>query len=146
MTSLGERLKAINAQTKAQQAEKLLREKAEADAKFAAEVETIRQFFMSARSHVERAIEAGRAPTPFKLGRGNHNEAASILKTYKWPNKPIGGTELRAGAFWPADFFSLWLEFERWLTENDLSAEFDYCYDGGGIESWYELVVTPPVI
>lgn len=94
MTSLGERLKAINAQTKAQQAEKLLREKAEADTKFATEVETIRQFFMSARSHVERAIEAGRAPTPFKLGRKNHNEAASLLKTYQWPNKPIGGTEI----------------------------------------------------
>lgn len=143
MTSLGERLKAINQQTEEDRRVKEARDRAAADAQVAADIQTVRDFFDAARLHIERAIEAGRAPAPLKLGRGNHANAASLLKTYNWPHGPIGGTEIRTGAFWHTNFFPAWLEFEKWTTESGLSAKFHYSHDGCGRESWYELVVTP---
>lgn len=40
-------------------------------------------------------------------------------------------------------YFSIWVEFQDWCASNGLQPRWDYCWDGGGMSSWYILKIEP---
>lgn len=40
-------------------------------------------------------------------------------------------------------YTSLWLDFVGWAKEQGLEPRWQYCWDGGGDNSWYTLTVVP---
>lgn len=135
--SLGKKLAEIKAIAAAEKEQATLRAEREKSEKAERDLATVARFFSDAQAQVALYIEQGKVPPRIKLGHGSAEEAAGILTLYKW-NDP---------AFWidkvGHPYYSVWAEFQAWAHENDLVAEWHYCWDGGGMYSWMELEVTP---
>lgn len=149
MQSLGERLKAIRVQEAIDQQAEQARKEAEKQAELLKAREDVRQYLMDVRAHIEGAIAAGHSPKPHVLGCENYKPCRP-LGMYGWPPKTLHASEVSSGAFWPAGYKHLWLEFVQWLDEAGLTAEYHYRdgtrYSGDtryDDATWYELTIEP---
>jgi hypothetical protein len=43
------------------------------------------------------------------------------------------------------NFYYLWEDFNQWCKKEDLECVVNFCYDGGGIESWYSITLQPKI-
>ncbi len=102
-------------------------------------------FFDDAKHFFEQAI-LDQTPTTqlrIQVGRTGPQGSASHMAVYQtlrgWD---YDGNELRSlkggGAF-----ASLWTDFQAWARSQGLVAQWQYAHDGGGMESWWYLRVTP---
>lgn len=97
----------------------------------------VEQFFASAQQSITQDIQANRAVKPIQLGHGQNGLVYSHLMAYRW-NGDSAGIEQPRHPYYP-----VWERFAAWANANDLRPKWKYLHDGGGIDSWYELVVTP---
>jgi len=134
--SLGVRLKA--------QQEKAARDKAEQDerqsqeALAAAQVKRAKvlRFFEDAKNMISDAILAGHPIPRIVLGRRGSMEVYDILEAFRW-----SGAALIENATHP--YHQEWAAFKDWAQSNELNLSWRYEWDGGGVESWHTLQVTP---
>ena len=71
------------------------------------------------------------------IGKGQNMALDYLLQAYEWhnPDRRLYQEDHR--------YYPVWVEFQKWCTENELESGFVYGQDGGGIESWHTLVVKP---
>ncbi len=66
-----------------------------------------------------------------------HSAFAEVLGVYDYRNGDI--RQGPASLYNPRKLESLWLEFQKWATENDLRVFWTEASDGAGMESWWVL-------
>lgn len=108
-----------------------------------------KRFFDDARDYFTQGIVA-REPVKslYRQVGGKHYSAAGVechaefsqvLQGYQYSDEKRGPNSLHD----PKRFASLWHEFQQWAREQGLVATWHYCYDGGGMDSWWQLRVAP---
>lgn len=134
--SLGEKLKA--SKTKEEEDKMFaMRMKLQQEARDAEErIQCVTTFFENAKRQFIIDIESGKPRVQIvKLSSRKEPKAYDILKVYNW-NDPKNAIMNKTHPYNP-----IWAEFEAWCLSNGLKPKMEYAYDGGGVESWYELSV-----
>lgn len=72
-------------------------------------------------------------------GLNCHEPFNAVFEGYRCADNKRGPDSL----FDPKRWASLWSEFQKWANDEGLTASWHYCYDGGGMDSWWQLRVTP---
>jgi hypothetical protein len=103
-------------------------------------------FFKEAREYFTRSIQAG-APVKklylqvggarFSIGVNCHDAVADVLGIYQ---RTYQGPQSLSD---PLRYSSLWQEFRQWAMSEGLEATWHDCYDGGGVDNWWQLRVAP---
>jgi hypothetical protein len=148
MTTLGERLSGNIATAKraAEDSAAALSQMRTAEAR--ATFQTAQRFFSDAREFFANSILSGLTPKELFLQVGGrryssagvdcHDEFNSVLQGYQARDNTAGPDSLHD----PKRFASLWHEFQQWADTEGLLAAWHYCYDGGGMDSWWQLRVS----
>lgn len=145
--SLGDRLRAQQAQ-QAEEAQRVsLQQKAERDEELFLKVIRLEQFFDYSFRLFEHRLLNGKAPGHIQLGHKTFRELATCLNTYNWSIPYAPGTDWRREGvgIWTKSnqFYSLWEAFEQRCAAAGLAPQWSPAHDGAGVESWFELTVTP---
>lgn len=105
-----------------------------------------RFFFDYAFRIFEHRLLNGKAAGVVALGGKTFREAAFVLRTYQWSIPPQSNRRWRSegiGIWTPTNaLYPLWEEFEARCKAAGLAPHWSYAYDGGNVESWFELSVT----
>jgi hypothetical protein len=139
MTTLGERLKARETREEADKIAKLQRESAEAGEKALEDLHAVQEYFDRVKANIIADIMGDRPVRKITLGlRGdNSGNVASILCTYNWTSN-VGDRSIAEPHH---KYHAVWEKFEQWADSEGLDVSFQYQWDTGGMESWYELKV-----
>jgi hypothetical protein len=82
--------------------------------------------------HAEQAVDSGVLPPPLRLERVE--EQAIHFRT-----DPLEPARTCMSYF-------LWLELQKWATEQQVTVQWKKQHDGGGIDSWMELSLVVPKV
>lgn len=107
---------------------------------------TAKRFFDDAREYFTRSImnhepvaKLYRQVGGARYGSESetHPEFCAVLEGYQCRDQKLGPSSLHD----PKRFAALWREFQAWAEGEGLVASWVYCWDGGGMDSWWQLRV-----
>ena len=108
-----------------------------------------KSFFEKAKLHVTEGIMRGDLVKDLFLQVGGrhfspsgldvNDEFSDVFAGYKTTDNQRGPDSL----YDPKRLSALWSEFQKWANDEGLVAAWHYCWDGGGMDSWWQLRVTP---
>ena len=128
-STLGDRLRHNIAEAERLKLAKLEREQREARERALKHRREVSEAFESIRGRITASIEEGSIPAPMRLPRVLDND------TSRW-NTPITSAAHCDHAQWQE-------EMESWARREGLELLAVGDHDGGGMESWWNLVVKP---
>lgn len=111
--------------------------------------QVVQTFFEKARTFFTDGILHGEPVASLYLQVGGRGFTASGVNTHMEVAGVIDGYEKTDRTKGPASMFdakryaSLWHEFQQWALEQGLLAKWEEGWDGGGVDSWWTLRVTP---
>lgn len=143
--SLGGKLTALTAQSAAEKQRARQMADAATRAEFERKQSVVRAFFAAAWAAFESDIQRGVMPKAVSLGNKTFREAHTILSAYSWQLPDKGGWQAGGRGIWSKDnlFNEEWQAFLAQCDANGLVPRWTYDYDGGGMDSWFDLVVIP---
>jgi hypothetical protein len=146
MASLGQMLQAKMDKDEEIRLEQLRAEEAAKKAEEDRVLAVVQNYFDEARRMIDTSIRSHNPIPTITLGkrfgcRFDSYELGQILKTYSWAD---GVNAQKNTIMDPTHKFNqVWVAFDNWATENDLSIGFTYERDGGNIESWFVMTIKP---
>ncbi len=109
-----------------------------------AKLTTVARFFESARSFFEQSIPAGVPQRKLHIvvgttspGCGQHQDVYTALEMW---STTTDEPRIVQSSHW---LHALWSDFLFWANSVGLQPVWTYCWDGGGMHSWYQLSVKP---
>jgi hypothetical protein len=96
----------------------------------------IEQFFDNARRQIQADLDADRRVRPLRIGIQYDVASYHALGCANW-------SHLRTGAIKPVEQMPAWHAFQVWLASRHLQASWTFCCDKAGVQSWWELTITP---
>lgn len=125
--NLGDKLRASMAEAERLRLSAIERADAQARERAALERQKVHAEFAALKAQITTSIETGSIPAPIRMSAILDNKA----KCVSIPNKEHNLYEL-----WQSEMVS-------WATQQGLVLTVHYAHDGGGMESWWNLVVKP---
>lgn len=96
----------------------------------------VEQFFESARKLIQADLDADVRVRPLRISIQYDVASYQALGCANWPH-------LRTGAVKPVEQMPAWHAFQAWLAARRLHAAWVFRCDKAGVQSWWELTITP---
>lgn len=101
----------------------------------AQDFDTVEKLFERFKAHLLKSVESGAFPKPLRLTQPE----SSALNTLSWGTTSLGPA--------PRHFaFALWQRLTIWADSEEILIAWKFGHDGGGRDSWWDLVVAKPSI
>jgi len=110
-------------------------------------------FFEKAKAQFTEKIQGGAVPSDLRIQVGGHLYTSHLIDTHTEFAKIFDGyshitTDTPKGRqpqpkSLHTEYAQLWGDFQLWAQSNGLVAHWEPAWDGGGMDSWWILVVFP---